>query len=86
MVRPDVAARKVARAAAWLNDVETFTARPEQTFIEDLRGRDLATFYLFLAIQECLDLGAHWVADEGWGVPDEAGATFDLLADRMAQI
>ncbi|MCL6499682.1 MAG: DUF86 domain-containing protein, partial [Firmicutes bacterium] len=25
---------------------------------------------------------AHWVADEGWGEPDDAGSAFDILADR----
>ena len=35
-----------------------------------------------LALQECIDLAAHWVADAGWGVPDDAGSTFDVLADR----
>ena len=38
---------------------------------------------LFLAIQECIDLAAHWVAEEGWGEPDDAGSAFDLLADRQ---
>ena len=32
--------------------------------------------------QECIDLAAHWVADEGWGQPDDAGSAFDELADR----
>ena len=48
----------------------------------DRTGRDLALFYLFLAIQECIDLAAHWVADGGWPPPDDAGSTFDVLADR----
>lgn len=46
------------------------------------KSRDLSLFYLFLAIQECIDLAAHWVADEGWGEPDDAGSAFDVLADR----
>jgi uncharacterized protein YutE (UPF0331/DUF86 family) len=48
------------------------------------KDRDLAIFYLFLAIQECIDLAAHWVADASWGAPDDAGATFDVLAERGA--
>ena len=35
-----------------------------------------------LAIQECIDIAAHWVADEGWGSPDDAAGAFDILADR----
>lgn len=76
MVRPDVAAGKITRARAWLADAEGLIG------CEERRDRDLGAFYLFLAIQECIDLATHWVADEGWPVPDDAGGSFDLLADR----
>jgi len=82
MVRPEVAAARVARAEAWLSDAESLLAAPPDEFVADRKGRDLALFYLFLAIQESIDLAAHWVADEGWAPPDDAGSTFDVLADR----
>jgi uncharacterized protein YutE (UPF0331/DUF86 family) len=82
MVRPEVAAARVARALTWLSDAESLLAPGPDEFVADRRGRDLALFYLFLAIQECIDLAAHWVADEGWAPPDDAGSTFDVLADR----
>lgn len=82
MVRAEVAAARVARAQAWLTEAESLFALPPEEFVADRRGRDLALFYLFLAIQECIDLAAHWVADEGWVPPDDAGSTFDVLADR----
>ena len=72
----------MARAQAWLAEAESLLAAPPDEFVADRRGRDLALFYLFLAIQECIDLAAHWVADEGWAPPDDAGSTFDVLADR----
>ena len=82
MVRAEVAAARVARAQAWLAEAEGLFSLPPEEFVADRRGRDLALFYLFLAIQECIDLAAHWVADEGWVPPDDAGSTFDVLADR----
>jgi uncharacterized protein YutE (UPF0331/DUF86 family) len=84
MVQPDVAGAKIARATTWLDDAEAILRRPSEEYDADARGRDLAAFYLFLAIQECIDLGAHWVADSGWQPPDEAAAVFDVLADRGA--
>jgi uncharacterized protein YutE (UPF0331/DUF86 family) len=84
LVRRDVAGARIARATAWLRDAETLLDRSAADFVADRSGRDLALFYLFLAIQECLDLAAHWVADEGWTPPDDAGSTFDVLADRGA--
>jgi uncharacterized protein YutE (UPF0331/DUF86 family) len=82
VVRPDVAGARVARALAWLTEAEAILGRSTADFVGDRSGRDLALFYLFLAIQECIDLAAHWVADEGWMPPDDAGSTFDVLADH----
>jgi uncharacterized protein YutE (UPF0331/DUF86 family) len=84
MVKVDLAVRKISRAKGWLDDAGEILSRPAEEFLADVKSRDLATFYLFLAIQECIDLAAHWVADAGWEVPDEAGATFDLLEEHEA--
>lgn len=82
MVQRDVVAQKVATARARLKAADEIFLRPREEFLADERERDLATFYLFLAIQECIDLAAHWVVDEGWGAPEEAGDSFDLLRDK----
>lgn len=82
MVRADVVANKAARARAWLNQAATILLGPLETFKSDPKERDVSLFYLFLCIQECIDLAAHWVADEGWAEPDDAGSAFDVLADR----
>lgn len=82
MVKRDVVINKLGRARTWLNDAESLFERSPEEFRTDIKGRDLGLFYLFLAIQECIDLAAHWVADEGWGEPDDASSAFDLLADR----
>jgi uncharacterized protein YutE (UPF0331/DUF86 family) len=37
---------------------------------------------LFVAIQACLLLAAHWLADEGWDVPQRYGEIFLALADH----
>ena len=84
MVRRDVAGARIARATAWLHDAEDLFGRDAGAFLAAIKDRDLAVFYLFLALQECIDLAAHWVADAGWGVPDDAGSTFDMLANRGA--
>lgn len=82
MVRPDVAGRKVARAARWLDDAESILSRGREELARDAASRDLAAFYLFLAIQECIDLAAHWVIDDGLAPPEDAASAFDVLAER----
>lgn len=84
MVRREVASARIARATGRLQDAEDLFGRDADAFLAAMKDRDLAIFYLFLALQECIDLAAHWVADAGWGVPDDAGSTFDVLADREA--
>lgn len=81
MVRPDVAAGKVARAFARLDEAAALFAEAPPG---DLRSQDLASFYLFLAIQECIDLAVHWVADANWGPPEDAASSFEILVRRGA--
>jgi|HubBroStandDraft_3_1064219.scaffolds.fasta_scaffold24127_5 uncharacterized protein YutE (UPF0331/DUF86 family) len=82
MVKADVARQKIARGSARLGEAEAIVSRPLDEFLADPRERDLASFYLLLAIQEAIDLAAHWVADAGWSPPEDASSTFDLLASR----
>ena len=84
MVRREVVASKVSRARAWLKDAAPPLLGPQEAYLADPQRRDLALFYLFLAIQECIDLAAHWVADAGWSEPDDAASAFDVLAEREA--
>lgn len=77
MVRRDVAVNRIGRASTWLADADRLFAMDAEQFRAATKDRDLAIFYLFLALQECIDLAAHWVADAGWGVPDDAGSSRD---------
>ena len=76
MVRVDLIGRKVSRATGWLNDAEQLIGSDENRFTREIKDRDLSTFYLFLAIQECIDLAAHWVSDAGWTSSDDAAGSF----------
>lgn len=82
MVNRDVVAIKIGRARGWLTAVARLAGRSRTELLSDTQGRDLLAFYLMLAIQEVIDLAAHWVADEGLRPPDDAASSFDLLAER----
>lgn len=79
MVKPEIVAKKLTSARARLASADEVFARPLDEFRADEKQRDLASFYLFLAIQECIDIAAHWVADEGWGPPEDAAGAFEIL-------
>lgn len=81
MVQRDVASRKIASALAHLAEAEPAFLLPRKDFLARRKERDLAIFYLFLAIQECIDLAAHWIADEGLSPADDYAGSFRTLAD-----
>jgi uncharacterized protein YutE (UPF0331/DUF86 family) len=84
MVKPDLVRRKVTEALSRIADAEQMLSRPAEEFLDDKKTKDLASFYLFLAIQDCIDLASHWVADADWGPADDAASAFDVLADHRA--
>jgi uncharacterized protein YutE (UPF0331/DUF86 family) len=48
----------------------------------DRTAREVVTLNLFLALQEAISLATHWLADEGWEVPQSYGDVFTALAKR----
>lgn len=44
--------------------------------------QEIVSFNLLLAMQEALDLAAHWIADAGWEVPTTAREHFEILASH----
>ena len=76
-----------ALLAAKIVAVRDATARvravlPEsvEAFIADRTAREVVTLNLFVAIQSCLDLAAHWLADAGWDMPGAYADVFTTLA------
>ncbi len=51
-------------------------------FQRDRTTREVITLNLFVAIQECVALASHVLADAGWGVPKTYGESFTALAER----
>ncbi|HEX4954650.1 MAG TPA: DUF86 domain-containing protein [Thermoanaerobaculia bacterium] len=82
MVKPEVVAQKVTAARTRLAATDEIFGRPLAEFLADVKERDLASFYLQLAIQDCIDLALHWVVDADWGTPPDSGTAFDILRDK----
>jgi uncharacterized protein YutE (UPF0331/DUF86 family) len=51
-------------------------------FVEDRTAREVVTLNLFVAIQTCLDLATHWLADAGWNVPSSYADVFSSLREH----
>jgi len=82
MVKPGLTREKAARAESWLNDLESILSKPDEEFRSSIDNRDLASFYLFLSLQECIDLTAYWIVDAEWTVPPDAASAFEVLTSQ----
>lgn len=49
---------------------------------DDRTVREVVVLNLFVAVQECLALATHWLADAGWEVPSAYGQVFVALAEH----
>ena len=82
MIDHTVLARQVAAVHDAVGRIrEVLPARPE-ALIADRTTREILTLNLFVALQECLSLATHRLADEGWEVPATYAGVFRVLAER----
>jgi uncharacterized protein YutE (UPF0331/DUF86 family) len=85
--RPAVVDRSLlARNVAVVRDavarIRSVLPPSREAFEADRTVREIVVLNLFVGIQTCLDLAAHWLADEGWVVPQRYGEIFQALADQ----
>ena len=84
MVDATIAATKIAAIRDAVDRVRaTLPARVED-FESDRTAREVVTLNLFVALQECVSLATHWLADAGQDVPGSYREIFVALAERGA--
>lgn len=81
MVDPESVGRRLQRLGELLSALEAIRATGEQAYLSDLERRLAAERALQLAIQACIDVAAHLVAELGLRTPDDYRDTFRGLAD-----
>ncbi len=73
-------AAKVAAVRDATARVRTVLPASVEAFVADRTTREVVTLNIFVAIQACLDLAAHWLADAGWDMPGAYADVFTALA------
>lgn len=53
-----------------------------QTFLKDIDCQESILFNLQMAIQNCIDVAAHIISEEGFGVPGSTNEMFYLLEEN----
>jgi uncharacterized protein YutE (UPF0331/DUF86 family) len=75
-------AAKIAAVRDATDRVRTFLPSSVEAFVTDRTAREVVTLNLMVAIQDCLDLATHWLADAGWEVPETYSDVFVALAEH----
>lgn len=82
MVDRDIVAGKVAIIRDAVERVREVLPPEAALFVADRGTREIVALNLLVAIQESIDLAAHWIADAGLAVPGTQRELFDRLADH----
>jgi uncharacterized protein YutE (UPF0331/DUF86 family) len=82
MVDDAVLAKKLAAIRDAVARIREVLPNSAEAFRENRTVREIVILNLFFALQEAIAVATHWLADEGWDVPQSYGDAFTTLADR----
>ena len=81
MVDHDLVLAKTGLIRRHLRRIKEKGGADLEAFLSDLDRQEVISFNLHLAIENCTDLAAHIISEEGLGVPGSASEMFYLLED-----
>jgi uncharacterized protein YutE (UPF0331/DUF86 family) len=84
VVDETVAAAKIAAVRDAVDRIRATLPTRVEDFESDRTAREVVTLNLFVALQECVSLATHWLADAGQDVPGSYREIFVALAERGA--
>lgn len=82
MVDKDLVMAKAGLARKHLNRVELKCGVDLQSFLGDMDRQESVLFNLQMAIQNCIDIAAHIISEEGFGVPGSTNEMLYLLEEN----
>jgi uncharacterized protein YutE (UPF0331/DUF86 family) len=83
MVDKSVLAKKVAAIRDAVARIREVLPDSADAFRADRTAREIVVLNLFIGLQESIAIATHWLADEGWDVPQSYGEAFMVLANRQ---
>jgi len=82
LIDRDLILAKAGSVKRHLNRVLEKRETDLQTFIADLDRQESILFNLQMAIQNCINIAAHIISEEGFGVPGSTNEMFYLLEEN----
>jgi len=81
VVDRDLILRRLADLDTYLDQLAPYRAVELERYRSDWKTQRIVERTLHLAIETCMDVADHIVADRRLRVPETGGATFDILAE-----
>jgi uncharacterized protein YutE (UPF0331/DUF86 family) len=81
MVDREIFSIRLDALRGYLSKLAAFREVAEDEFVREAALHDLAERYLHLAVEACLDLATHWIADRALRTPDANRDTFTVLEE-----
>ena len=82
MVDRDLVLAKTSSVKRHLNRLIEKRNIDLQTFLKDIDRQESILFNVQMAIQNCIDIAAHIISEEGFGVPGSTNEMFYLLEEN----
>jgi uncharacterized protein YutE (UPF0331/DUF86 family) len=82
MTDSDLILAKAGSIKKYLNRIKEKREVDLKTFLAEIDRQESILFNLQMAIQNCIDIAAHIVSDEGLGVPGSTNEMFYLLEEQ----
>lgn len=82
MVDTDLILAKAGSITKHLNRVFEKRETDLRTFLKDIDRQESILFNIQMAVQNCIDIAAHIISDQGLGVPGSTNEMFYLLEEN----
>jgi len=82
MVDKDLIIAKASSVKRHLSRIKEKRDTDLETFLKDLDRQESILFNLQMSIQNCIDIAAHIISEEGVGVPGSTNEMFYVLEDN----
>lgn len=83
MVDREIIIAKASSVKRHLERVKKKAKVDLQTFLGDLDCQEIILFNLQMAVQNCIDIAAHIISEEGFGVPGSNNEMFYFLEENQ---
>lgn len=79
MVDPEILYYRLGRLDNWLRQLDRIVEEGKEAYLEDPVTRPASERYLQLALNTCIDIGTHVIAERGFAPPTDYAAVFTTL-------